>query len=439
MASQPPAPGDRPIWGLLIGTVGVVYGDIGTSPLYALRESLAGSHPLPIDSEHVLAVLSLMFWSLALVVTLKYVTLMLRADNRGQGGSLALLALISQFTSGPRRAYVVVLGIFAAALFYGDSMITPAISVLSAVEGVEVVQPALKPYVIPVTLAILVFLFLIQRRGTGAVGALFGPVMCVWFLTLAALGVAGIMRQPSVILALDPRHALGFFFTDGWRAFLVLGSVVLTVTGAEALYADMGHFGKRPIRLAWINFVWPALILNYFGQGAELLEDPTKIGNPFYLLAPEWFRLPLVLIATAATIIASQAVITGAFSVTRQAVQLGFLPRMTIVHTSKEEIGQIYVPYINWMLLAFVVALVLGFKSSSSLAWAYGVAVTGTMLIDTALLCVVIFLIWRWRPIFAIPLAALLVIVDLAFFLSNTGRRSCCPTTRNPPCARRKA
>ena len=420
MPSTQAAAPDRSAWGLLIGAVGIVYGDIGTSPLYALRESLAGSHPLPIDARHVLAILSLMFWSLTLVVTVKYATLMMRADNRGQGGSLALLALISHRIVGSRRASVVILGIFAAALFYGDSMITPAISVLSAVEGLGVIEPGMKDYIIPVTLGILITLFLIQRHGTGAIGALFGPVMCVWFVTLAALGVAGIVREPGVLAALNPTHAIGFFFTDPWRAFLVLGSVVLTVTGAEALYADMGHFGKRPIRLAWLALVWPALVLNYFGQGAELLDDPKKIANPFYLLAPEWFRLPLILVATAATIIASQAVITGAFSVTRQAIQLGFLPRMTIIHTSKEEIGQIYVPYINWMLLVFVVALVLGFKSSSSLAWAYGVAVTGTMLIDTILLCIAMFLIWRWPAYYAIPLSALLFVVDLAFFGSNT-------------------
>src|SRR5512143_1480518 len=371
--TQAAAP-DRSAWGLLIGAVGVVYGDIGTSPLYALRESLAGSHPLPIDARHVLAILSLMFWSLTLVVTVKYAMLMMRADNRGQGGSLALLALISHRIVGSRRASVVILGIFAAALFYGDSMITPAISVLSAVEGLGVIEPSTKAYIIPVTLVILITLFLILRQGTGAIGALLGPVMCVWFVTLAALGIAGIVREPGVLAALNPTHAIGFFFTDPSRAFLVLGSVVLTVTGAAAPYADMGHFGKRPIRLAWLALVWPALVLNSFGQGAELLDDPKKIANPFYLLAPEWFRLPLILVATAATIIASQAVITGAFSVTRQAIQLGFLPRMTIIHTSKEEIGQIYVPYINWMLLVFVVALVLGFKSSSSLAWAYGVA-----------------------------------------------------------------
>jgi KUP system potassium uptake protein len=415
------APDQRQALGkLILGAIGVVYGDIGTSPLYAMREVFGGPHPLAPDRAHILGILSLIFWSVTIVVSLKYTVLMLRADNRGEGGSLALLALVSKVTHGtPLAFWVLVLGVFAGALFYGDSMLTPAISVLSAVEGLQVAAPAVSSLVVPVTLVILAGLFLIQRHGTGIVGALFGPVMCLWFVVLAGLGIMGIAEQPEVLVALDPRHAVRFFLLDGWLAFLALGSVVLALTGAEALYADMGHFGKRSIRIAWFAFALPALMLNYFGQGALLIGDPGAIDSPLYRLVPEGWRLAMLVLATCATIIASQAVISGAFSVTRQAIQLGLLPRMRIVHTSAEEIGQIYLPFINWMLCVFVMALVFGFQSSSNLASAYGVAVTGTMMIDTILVGLVMFLLWRWPPWLAGLAFAGLFAVDLAFFTAN--------------------
>ncbi len=429
MSVDPPVePGAAPASGipakslgtLLLGAIGVVYGDIGTSPLYVMKESFAGPHPLAADVAHIYGVLSLIFWAVTAIVTVKYVTYMMRADNRGEGGSLALLALVMRITARSRLSvFVAMLGIFAAALFYGDSMLTPAISVLSAVEGLEIAVPSLHPYIVPIALAILVTLFLIQHKGTARVGALFGPIMGAWFVVLAVLGIINIARDPSVFAALDPRYAVNFFIIDGWKAFLALGSVFLALTGAEALYSDMGHFGKRPIRLAWVALVLPALLLNYFGQGALLLTEPAAAGNPFYRMVPEWATLPLVLLATLATAVASQAVITGAFSVTRQAIQLGYLPRMRIVHTSAEEIGQIYVPFINWMLLAFVVALVLGFQTSKSLAAAYGVAVNATMLIDTVLLTAILFLKWRWNTVKAVSLAALFLSVEGAFFVSN--------------------
>jgi KUP system potassium uptake protein len=401
--------------------IGVVFGDIGTSPLYAFRETFAGHHPLAVDQIHVYGVISLIFWAMMLIVTLKYVTILTRADNKGEGGSLALLALISRKSTEKVRwsAGITLLGVFACALFYGDSMITPAISVLSAVEGLTVVEDALQPLVIPIAIGILVGLFLIQRKGTARVGALFGPVVTVYFLTLAVLGIISISRDPSIFLALNPWYAVNFFIIDQWLAFLALGSVVLAVTGSEALYADMGHFGRRPIRIGWIWFVLPALMLNYMGQGALLIENPQAISSPFYLLAPEWFRLPLVLIATMATIIASQAVISGAFSVTQQAIQLGFIPRLSILHTSASAHGQIYIPVINWALMVMVILLVLFFQNSSNLAAAYGVAVTGAMLIDACLLTVVVFSLWKWRPIFAVPLLAIFFIVDIAFFTAN--------------------
>ncbi|MGE5540620.1 MAG: potassium transporter Kup [Gemmatimonas sp.] len=405
---------------LALGAIGVVYGDIGTSPLYALKECFAGSHPLALDEPHILGVLSLMFWTLAVIVSVKYVTVMLRADNRGEGGSLALLALLTPATRGSKLAYfVTLLGIFASALFYGDSMITPAISVLSAVEGLHVALPNLGRWVIPITLVILVSLLLIQRRGTHVVGALFGPAMCVWFAVIGALGLFSILRHPHILIALNPVHAVNFFIEDGWLAFLALGSVVLAATGCEALYADMGHFGRRPIRIAWFSLVFPALLLNYFGQGALLIDVPSAIDSPFYRLAPEWALLPLVCLATLATIIASQAVISGAFSVTRQAIQLGFLPRMNIVHTSESEIGQIYIPFVNWSLLVAVAALVIGFGSSSNLAAAYGVAVTGTMVIDSLLLSVVVFTMWKWNRFGAAALIGLFLTFELAYFAAN--------------------
>jgi len=409
------------IAGLTLLAIGVVFGDIGTSPLYAFRETFAGHHPLPIDRAHVFGVVSLIFWSMMLVVTLKYVTILTRADNKGEGGSLALLALINRQTGGQRRwtAGIVLLGVFACALFYGDSMITPAISVLSAVEGLVVVESGLQPLVIPIAIGILVGLFLIQRIGTSRVGRLFGPVVCIYFLTLAVLGTISILRDPGILFALNPWYALNFFLIDPWKGFLALGSVVLAVTGSEALYADMGHFGRRAIRTGWTFFVLPALMLNYMGQGALLIADPGSISSPFYMLAPDWFRLPLVVLATFATIIASQAVISGAFSVTQQAIQLGFIPRLSIQHTSASAHGQIYIPVVNWALMVMVILLVLFFQNSSNLAAAYGVAVTGAMLIDTCLLTVLIFSLWKWRPWLAIPLLAIFFLIDIAYFAAN--------------------
>ena len=406
---------------LTLSALAVVFGDIGTSPLYAFRETFAGAHPLAVDRIHVFGVLSLIFWSMMLVVTVKYITILTRADNKGEGGSLALLALISRETGGKKRwtAGIVLLGVFACSLFYGDSMITPAISVLSAVEGLTVVEASLAPLVLPIAIVILIGLFLIQRRGTARVGALFGPVVTVYFLTLATLGAMSVLRDPSILFALNPWYALNFFLIDKWLAFLALGSVVLAVTGTEALYTDMGHFGRKPIRTGWFYFVLPALMLNYLGQGALLIADPGAISSPFYMLAPEWFRLPLVVIATLATIIASQAVISGAFSVTQQAIQLGFIPRLRIQHTSEAAVGQIYIPTINWALMVMVILLVLVFRNSSNLAAAYGIAVTGAMLIDTCLLAVVLFSLWKWSRWVAIPLLAVFFIVDIAYFSAN--------------------
>ncbi len=414
-ASQKP-----PLVRLMLGAIGVVFGDIGTSPLYTMKESFAGPHPLALDALHVYGVVSLIFWSVMLIVSFKYVTLMMRADNKGEGGSLALLTLVSNLVQGTRFVPIVaLLGIFAAALFYGDSMITPAISVLSAVEGLEVVAPGLDDYIVPITVVILIGLFLVQKHGTAAMGRLFGPVTLVWFLTLAALGIASIVEHPEILWALNPMYAVKFFLTDQWLAFLALGSVVLALTGAEALYADMGHFGRPPIRRAWFFVVLPALMLNYFGQGALLISEPSAIDNPFYRLAPDWALWPVLGLATLATIIASQAVISGAFSVTRQAVQLGYLPRLKVLHTSEAEIGQIYVPFVNWALLVAVILLVLGFGSSTNLAAAYGVAVTGTMFIDTLLLSFVVLLAWkipRWQ---GIAILVVFLIVDISFLGAN--------------------
>ncbi|CDH43696.1 potassium transporter Kup [Candidatus Contendibacter odensensis] len=405
---------------LIVGAIGVVFGDIGTSPLYALKETFAGHHPMTVEPASILGVLSLIFWTIMALVTLKYVAIIMRADNRGEGGSLALLARVTELTKNSRVTwFVTMLGIFAAALFYGDSMITPAISVLSAVEGLEVVAPQFKEYVLPITAVVLTALFWIQRHGTGVVGQFFGPVMCAWFGILAVLGAISVWEAPAVLSALNPLYALNFLIHDPWNSFLALGAIVLSVTGGEALYTDMGHFGKFPIRVAWFCFVLPALVLNYYGQGALLLKDPTAIQSPFYLLAPGWALVPMVVLATAATVIASQAVISGAFSVARQAVQLGYLPRMRIVHTSYMEAGQIYVPFTNWTLYLAVMALVFGFQSSSNLAAAYGIAVTGTMMIDTVLVSFVVFLAWRWNPWLAAPLLAGLLLVDIAFFSAN--------------------
>ncbi len=405
---------------LIVGAIGVVFGDIGTSPLYALKETFAGHHPMVVEPASILGVLSLIFWTIMALVTLKYVAIIMRADNRGEGGSLALLARVTDLTKNSRATwFVTMLGIFAAALFYGDSMITPAISVLSAVEGLEVVAPRLKEYVLPITAVVLTALFWIQRYGTAAMGMLFGPVMCVWFAVLAVLGVMSIVQAPQVLVALNPIYAGKFLASNPWLSFLALGAIFLCVTGGEALYADMGHFGRLPIRAAWFAVVLPALVLNYFGQGALLLKDPATIQNPFYLLAPNWALIPMVVLATAATVIASQSVISGAFSVARQAVQLGYLPRMRIVHTSHMEAGQIYVPFTNWTLCLAVIALVFGFQSSSNLAAAYGIAVAGTMLISTILVTFVVLLAWRWNPWFALPLLGALLLIDIVFFSAN--------------------
>ena len=405
---------------LMLGAIGVVYGDIGTSPLYAFKECFSGTHPLPADAEHVLGVLSLVFWSVTIVVSFKYTMLMMRADHLGQGGSLALLALVEVITRKTWLAPVVtVLGIFAAALFYGDSMITPAISVLSAVEGLEVALPGVERFIIPITVAILVFLFMIQASGTAHIARFFAPVMVVWFIVLAVIGAVNIAQAPGVVAALNPIYAVRFFVNDGMYAFLALGSVVLALTGAEALYADMSHFGCKPIRRAWFMFVGPSLIINYFGQGALLLNNPAAAANPFFEMAPQWGALPMVGLAACATVIASQAVISGAFSVTRQAMQLGFLPRMSTIHTSATEEGQIYIPFVNWTLMVSVLVLVLGFQSSTKLAAAYGVAVTGTMMIDTLLLAFVIFMLWRWSLWQGILVVSVLLLVDLAFFAAN--------------------
>lgn len=406
--------------GLTLAAIGVVYGDIGTSPLYAFKEVFHSAHGLLPQQSEVYGVLSLIFWSVMLVVSVKYVIFIMRADNRGEGGSLALLTLATRVTGSRYSSTIAVLGIFAAALFYGDSMLTPAISVLSAVEGLGLVAPALGTYVIPLTLLILTVLFFIQRHGTASVGAWFGPVMSVWFATLAALGIWHISSMPSILVALNPIYAIHLFQEHALIAFVALGSVVLALTGAEALYADMGHFGKRPIRIAWTAFVAPALVLNYFGQGAMVLQDPATIINPLYRMVPEWALLPMIILAACATVIASQAVISGAFSVTRQAIQLQLLPRIPTIHTSASKEGQIYIPFINWMLFIAVVCLVVGFGSSSNLAAAYGVAVTGTMLIDSLLLTIVMMLSWTWNRYFMATFALLFILVDVAFFSANS-------------------
>ena len=405
---------------LAVGAIGVVFGDIGTSPLYALKESFVGHHPLTVDREHVFGVLSLIFWTMMLIVTLKYVFIILRADNKGEGGSMALLALITRKLGETRWTPVIaMLGVIATALFYGDAIITPAISVLSAVEGLTVVHPGFARFVLPISIAIMVALFAIQSRGTAAVGKLFGPVMLVYFAVLAILGISGIARAPEVLWALSPSHAVTFFLIDPGLAFLALGSVVLAVTGAEALYADMGHFGRKSIMAAWLYIAFPCLLLNYLGQSALLLSNPAAAENPFFLMAPDWARLPLVILATMATIIASQAVISGAFSVSQQAVQLGFLPRLRILHTSARAAGQIYIPLVNWTLLILVILLVLGFRSSSNLAAAYGIAVTGTMFITACMLGVLTIAVWKWPPIPAIALTGLFLLIDGLYFASN--------------------
>jgi len=406
---------------LVVAAVGVVFGDIGTSPLYTIKEMFNPHFGLVPDASTVKGLLSLGFWSLILVVTLKYVLVIMRADNEGEGGIMALTALAQRsLKSGSRLSYLVgILGIFGASLFFGDGMITPPITVLGAVEGLAVISPRLAEWVVPISVVILFGLFASQRFGTAKVGKVFGPVMVTWFVVLAALGIYNILDNPIVLRALSPMWAVRFFAEHGWHAILVLGAVVLTVTGGEALYADMGHFGVKPIRWGWFGFVLPALVLNYFGQGAVLLDNPKAVANPFYMAAPEWAQLPLVVLATTAAAIASQAVITGAFSVTRQAIQLGYLPRLQIRHTSRDTIGQIYVPSINWMLFAAVIVLVLTFRSSTNLATAYGLSVTGTMLIDTLLLAVVAYTRWPDARKWVLPLCALFLVIDLAFLIAN--------------------
>ena len=405
---------------LALGAIGVVFGDIGTSPLYALKEVFHGG--LTINENHVLGVLSLVFWSLTLVVTTKYAIFIMRADNKGEGGIMALmtLALHGSHNNPGKMRFIVTIGLLGAALFYGDSIITPAISVLSAVEGLQVVAPQLEHYVLPITIAVLSVLFIIQARGTGAVGKIFAPVMCIWFVVLAVMGVVNIIHEPGVFMAVYPYYAVHILWELGWHGFLIMGAVVLAITGAEALYADMGHFGLIPIRYAWFGFVFPALLLNYFGQGALLIGHPEAIQNPFYLLAPTWALYPLLILSTLATVIASQAVISGAFSITRQAIQLGYCPRMDIFHTSGDEMGQVYVPAVNWLLMASVFVLVLSFQSSSALASAYGIAVTGTMIIDTVLAFIIIQALWKWKKLTSVIFLTTFLIIDLLFFSSNS-------------------
>lgn len=415
-AASPPGARRRSQAGLALGAIGVVFGDIGTSPIYAFREAFTGHHMLVPSAANVFGVLSLIFWAMVIVVALKYVAILIRADNKGEGGSLALLALISRKAGGKARwsGGIVLLGVFACALFYGDSMVTPAISVLAAVEGLTVVDPRLTPLVLPLAAGILVGLFVGRQSGTVRFGRWFGPIISLYLATIGLLGAAALVRHPEVAAAVDPRHAIRFFAVQPWVAFLALGSVVLAVTGAEALYAEMGRFGRRPIRYGWFFFVMPALMLNYLGQGALLLSDPSTAASPFFSLAPSGFELPLVLLTIVAATIATQAVISGAFSVTQQAIQLGFVPRLRIVHTAEH--GEIYIPVVNWTLMAAALVLVLTFRSSSELASAYGVAVTGAMLIDTCLLAALISSLWTWKPSRRIPLLALFLVVDLAFF-----------------------
>ncbi|TAM61998.1 MAG: potassium transporter Kup [Rhodanobacter sp.] len=405
---------------LALGAIGVVYGDIGTSPLYTLK-AVFGEQGIGPTSQNVLGALSLIFWALIIVVSVKYLLFIMRADNKGEGGIMALMALAQRSVQGiPRlRLIIALLAIFGAALFYGDGVITPAISVLSAVEGLEVAAPGLGRWIVPITLGVIIGLFWLQKHGTHRIGAVFGPVCVIWFLSIAALGIRGIVHYPGVLWALSPGYGVSFFLRNHAEAFFALGSVVLAVTGTEALYADMGHFGRKPIRLAWFAFVLPALVLNYFGQGALLLHDPGAVVNPFYHLVPKALIFPMIALATAATVIASQAVISGAFSMTREAMQLGYLPRMRVVHTSSEMSGQIFVPWINRILLVLILAAVLGFHSSDNLASAYGVAVTGTMVITTLLALIVARYQWRWRMPTIVAVGILLLTVDIGFFSAN--------------------
>ena len=405
---------------MMLGATGVVFGDIGTSPLYAFRESFIGHHRLPLDQFHVLGVLSMLVWALILVVTVKYVFVTMRADNRGEGGSFALLALIERVAKrSPALPWIAVAALIATALFYGDAVITPAISILSAVEGMKLLGGGFDAYVIPVSLAIIVGLFAIQRFGTAIVGGLFGPVMVIWFVVIGVLGATQVAANPAVLAAFSPTYAVGFLFADPVKAFFTLGTVVLAVTGAEALYADMGHFGRRAIARAWIWLALPALLLCYAGQSALVLRDAAAIESPFYLMAPASMLVPLLFLSAAATVIASQSIISGAFSVTQQAVQLGYLPRVTLLHTSRESRGQVYAPMVNTLLLIAVIALVLGFRSSGALAAAFGLAVTATMVLTTLMIGFMVFRVWRWKPLWAVPLFGLLLALDVGLFAAS--------------------
>ncbi|MCM2281097.1 MAG: potassium transporter Kup [Bdellovibrionaceae bacterium] len=407
------------MWALSLSALGVVYGDIGTSPLYALRECFSGSHSVELSEASVLGILSVLFWTLLLTISVKYMVFVLRADNRGEGGILALTALALPGKLRESRPVLMGIGLFGAALLYGDGVITPAISVLSAVEGLKLATPVFAPYVIPITCLILIGLFAAQKFGTARIGAVFGPIILAYFAVLAALGINGILDNPSIFRALNPYYGWDFFATHQREAFFVLGAVFLVTTGGEALYADMGHFGKKPIRVAWFSVVLPGLVLNYFGQGALLLRDPAAAENPFYLLAPSWALYPLVALATVATVIASQAVISGVFSMTRQAIQLGYSPRLQIIHTSSREIGQIYLPHVNWALLIVTLWLVLTFQSSSALAAAYGISVSMTMVITTLLLFLVARRVWNWSNWIAVPILTFFLVIDVSFFSAN--------------------
>ncbi|MGZ5097512.1 MAG: potassium transporter Kup [Usitatibacter sp.] len=420
-SAHPSSPHSRALALLVVGAIGVVFGDIGTSPLYALKTAFGPEHHIPLTPDNVMGILSLIVWSMVWVITIKYLFVMMRADNNGEGGILALLALALRETrADPTTKWVVIsIGIFGAAMFYGDSMITPAISVLSAVEGLEVATPVFSPFVIPITIAVIVALFFIQSHGTAKVGSFFGPVTIVWFIAIAASGIAQISRNPVVLAALKPEYAVDFMFAYPTLGFLVLGAVFLALTGGEALYNDMGHFGKRPIRIAWIALVFPALLLNYFGQAAFVLSDPAGIRNPFYMMLPAWALLPMVGLATCATVIASQAVISGAFSMTRQAIQLGYVPRLEILHTSERAIGQIYGPFVNWVLFVAVVILVLGFQTSDNLANAYGIAVAATMVIECILAMIVARRLWKWSPAVVGLVIGSMLVIDLVFLASN--------------------
>jgi KUP system potassium uptake protein len=406
---------------LALAALGVVYGDIGTSPLYAVKEVFAGNHPIPVTTANIYGSLSLFFWALIIIVSVKYVTFIMRADNRGEGGIMAMIALaLHTVQDKPHHArWIMIVGVLGAAMFYGDGMVTPAISVLSAVEGLEIATPAFKPFVIPITMVVLFGLFFVQRSGTAKVGAFFGPVMMLWFSVLALLGLHNIVEHPAILIAINPLYGIEFLLENKAMSLVAMGNVVLAVTGAEALYADMGHFGRKPISRAWFAFVLPALVLNYFGQGALILAEPEAAKNPFFLSAPDWALLPLVGLATVATVIASQAVISGAFSVTRQAMQLGFVPRMEVQHTSEKEQGQIYLPAVNWGLMVAVMILVLGFKSSNNLAAAYGIAVTGDMVITSILATVVVAKVWKWGWFRAGLLFACFLSVELVFLAAN--------------------